>query len=115
MSGDVNLLLVDDNSDFAIAMRTGLELRGHSVALAHDAPTAWLAARTLTPDVVLLDIGLPVIDGYELKSRLEKLGLKRFVAVSGTAAPKRSAELGFAAHFTKPFDLDDLDRVLRGL
>jgi CheY-like chemotaxis protein len=115
MSGDVNLLLVDDNSDFAVAMQTGLELRGHTVALAHDAPTALLAVKTTLPDAVLLDIGLPVIDGYELKPRLEQLGVKHFIAVSGTAGPKRSVDLGFEAHFMKPFDLDELDRALRGL
>lgn len=109
----MKLLLVDDNSEFAAAMATGLELRGHHVAIAHDAPTALLAAKAMPPDVVLLDIGLPVIDGYELKARLEKLGVRHFVAVTGTPQPKRSAELGFEACFAKPVDLDELDRVLR--
>ncbi|HEY1550816.1 MAG TPA: response regulator [Kofleriaceae bacterium] len=111
----MHLLLVDDNSDFAITLKTGLELRGHHVAVGHDAPTALLAARATLPDVALLDIGLPVVDGYELKSRLEKIGVTRFIAVSGTAEPRRSAELGFEKHFIKPVDLDALDRTLRGV
>jgi CheY-like chemotaxis protein len=109
----VNLLLIDDNSDFAAAVQAGLELRGHHVAIAHDAPTALLAAKAVPPDAVLLDIGLPVIDGYELKARLEKVGVRRFVAVTGSAEPGRPAELGFEACFAKPVDLDELDRVLR--
>lgn len=109
----MKLLLVDDNSDFAIAVQAGLELRGHHVAIAHDAPTALLAAKATRPDAVLIDIGLPVVDGYELKGRLAKLGVTRFVAVTGLAEPRRSAELGFEACFAKPVDLDEVDRVLR--
>jgi CheY-like chemotaxis protein len=111
----VNLLLVDDNADFIATLQSGLELRGHHVITAHDAPTALLAAKLVVPDVALLDIMLPVVDGYTLKARLEKLGVKHFIAVTGTAEPKRSAELGFEAHFVKPIDLAALDRVLREL
>jgi DNA-binding response OmpR family regulator len=111
----VRVLIVDDHSDFAASLQQGLELLGHRTEIAHDAPTALLACHSFAPEVALLDIMLPVIDGYDLGSRLRERGVRFLIAVTGTAHPDRSHEAGFDAHFTKPLALDELDRVLRGL
>jgi CheY-like chemotaxis protein len=105
---------VDDNNDATVALKTGLEELGYLVAIAHDAPTALLVARSQPPDVALLDISLPVIDGYELAARLHELGVHRFFAITGVGTAERSAAAGFERHFTKPVELDELDRALNG-
>ena len=110
----MRVLIVDDHSDFAASLQQGLELLGHRTEIAHDAPTALLACHSFAPEVALLDIMLPVVDGYDLGSRLRERGVKFLVAVTGTAQPDRSHAAGFDAHFTKPLALDELDRVLRG-
>jgi CheY-like chemotaxis protein len=111
----VRVLIVDDHSDFAQSLKEGLALRGHATEVAHDAPTALLACQSFAPEVCLLDIGLPVVDGYDLASRLRERGVRHLIAVTGTAKPDRSHAEGFAAHFGKPLELDELDRVLRTL
>jgi CheY-like chemotaxis protein len=93
---------------------------GYGVRTANDGPAALRIAAMFKPHVALLDIGLPVMDGYELAERLQQLpeltGLLLF-AVTGYAQEadrKRSAAAGFAGHFAKPLDVDVLERVLRG-
>jgi CheY-like chemotaxis protein len=109
------VLIVDDHTDSALMIMRGLAALGYTVEIAHDAPTALLAARSFAPDVVLLDIMLPVIDGYELGNRLRERGVQHLVAVTGLADAERSQLAGFDAHFVKPIDLFELERVLRGL
>jgi DNA-binding response OmpR family regulator len=117
--GNKRLLLVEDNDDGARAMTMGLVQLGHEVVIAHDAPIALNLARSFKPDIVLVDLGLPVMDGWELAKRLrrseETLPL---VAVTGrdqASDRERSAELGFAEHLVKPIDLLELDRIVRRL
>ena len=87
--------------------------------IAHDGPAALRVVEEFTPTLALLDIGLPVMDGYELASRLRELpalARARFVAVSGygeRAAVQRSIEAGFVAHLVKPVRLDRLEEVVR--
>ena len=103
------VLVVDDNVDAASLLAELCETMGHEVATAHDGPQALAALSTFTPDIAVLDIGLPVMDGYELAKRIrEKLGATcRLVALTGYGQEhdrRRSTESGFAAHLVKPVD-----------
>lgn len=111
------VLLVEDNDDGARALEAALVQRGYQVVLAHDAPVALTLAKTFKPDVVLLDLGLPVMDGWELATRLRStLNNLPIVAITALGQPsdiQRSTDLGFVEHFVKPVDISELDRVVR--
>jgi signal transduction histidine kinase/BarA-like signal transduction histidine kinase len=104
------VLVVEDNMDAAEAMVLLLRELGHDVHVVHDGHEAIDAARQFEPEVMLLDIGLPGLDGYELARRMRGLpALERalIVAVSGYGQEKdrqRSAAAGFDAHLVKPVD-----------
>jgi PAS domain S-box-containing protein len=112
------VLLVEDNPDSAEALRELLLLWGHEVEMAADGPTALAAAPVFQPDVVLLDIGLPGMDGYEVARALRRderfVGLL-LVALTGFGQAK-DKEMAFQAgidlHFTKPVDLAALEKLL---
>jgi len=113
------VLIVDDNGDAAQSIAEVLTELGHDVHVAHDGPTALTIASHLRPDVCLLDIGLPVMDGYELARRLRDSHLlpadARIIAITGygqDADRQRSSEAGFSAHVVKPVDLDVLTSVV---
>ena len=105
-----NVLVVDDNVDAAEALRMMLELEGHAVRAVHDGRAALAAVADALPDVVLLDIGLPGLDGLEVARRLRTRHASRcprLIAISGwgQARDKQQAlEAGFEQHFTKPVD-----------
>jgi signal transduction histidine kinase len=112
------ILVVDDNDDAALSLKKALERLGYAVAIAHDGPAALRAAAVFEPEIALLDIGLPVMDGYELARRLRELRRLHLVALSGygqEADRQRSAEAGFEVHLTKPVDLRHLESVVRSL
>ena len=112
------ILVVDDNDDAALSLKKALERLGYAVAIAHDGPAALRTAAVFEPEIALLDIGLPVMDGYELARRLRELGRLHLVALSGygqEADRRRSAEAGFEVHLTKPVDLRHLESVVRSL
>jgi signal transduction histidine kinase len=119
-SGIKRVLVVDDNVDAARALADGLELFGYETALAYDGPEALATAREFKPDAALLDIGLPVMDGYELATRLRKvpnLCALRLVAITGygqEADLSRSRAVGIGAHLVKPVMLDALHELLSG-
>jgi CheY-like chemotaxis protein len=104
------VLVVEDNADSADLMRMILEMRGHVAMAVYDGQAALELIETFAPDVVLLDIGLPDIDGYELATRLRQrpnARHARLVAVTGWGQGvdhARSREHGFVAHLTKPVD-----------
>ena len=112
------ILVVDDNEDAARLMGEVLRMRGHAVHLAHDAASAVALAAQIMPEIVLLDLGLPDQDGFEVAARLRhEVGLREclLVAVTGYGQEHhraRSAEMGFSHHVVKPIDLDQLDRIL---
>jgi CheY-like chemotaxis protein len=111
------VLVVDDNVDAAETLADLVRLLGHDPDVAFDAPSALERVRSSRPNVVLCDIGLPGVTGYELARRLRQEGFTtvRMVAVTGYAAPedrKRAADAGFDDHVAKPPDLDELARVL---
>jgi len=115
------ILVVDDNDDAAAMLKQALEELGYRVEVAHDGPTALRTAESFDPEIALLDIGLPVMDGYELAQRLRALKKSpplHLVAVTGYGQDsdrKRSAEAGFELHLVKPVDLRNLERVVRNL
>jgi PAS domain S-box-containing protein len=118
-SPGARILLVDDNEGWADTAAHALRLLGHEVRVAHDGPEALRVVEAFTPTLGLLDIGLPVMDGYELARRLRNipsLSGMRLVAVTGygeRAAVRRSAASGFEAHLVKPVEVELLDEVAR--
>jgi CheY-like chemotaxis protein len=112
------ILVVDDNEDAASMLASGLSAYGHDVRTAPDGPSALLLVDGWRPEVAVLDLGLPVMDGYELARRLaarfEEAGA-RLIAVSGYGQEqdrRQSAEAGFAAHIVKPVDIEELETVI---
>jgi CheY-like chemotaxis protein len=112
------VLIVDDNADALELLSTILGDVGYTVRCAVDAVEALHAMDDFEPHVALLDIGLPVMDGYELAMRLrERNQPPRLVAITGygqTGDRARSDRAGFAAHLTKPVDLDLLVAAIEG-
>ena len=112
------ILLVDDNVDAANALGELLRALGHEVEVAYDGPQALARAAEFRPDVALVDIGLPVMDGYELAQRLRETAgerCPRLVAVTGYGLERdreRSAQAGFSEHLVKPIELDALERLV---
>jgi PAS domain S-box-containing protein len=112
------ILVVDDNLDTARGMARLLELLGHDVKTAHDGSEAIEVARAQRPEFVLLDIGLPGMDGYEVAAQLRQDGCCRgavFIAISGYGQDedrRRSKEAGFDYHLVKPIDHDALLTLL---
>ena len=106
--------MVDDNTDSARGMARFLKVSGHHVAVAHDGVDAIEAAREEKPEVILLDIGLPGMDGYQVASALREEPLCRdalIIAISGYGQQedrRRSTEAGFDHHLVKPIDYDAL-------
>jgi signal transduction histidine kinase/CheY-like chemotaxis protein len=110
------LLIVEDDGDARESLRALLELGGHEVAVAADGPAGLAQVGAFAPEVALLDIGLPGMDGYELARRMRGLapGLI-LVAVSGYGQAEdreRSRAAGFVAHLVKPFTYEELARTL---
>lgn len=115
------ILVVDDNEDAGELLADALGRLGHDVRVAVDGPSALLMVGTFVPDVALLDIGLPVMDGYELVRRLRALlpsGGTRFIALTGYgqgADRRRSEEAGFDLHLVKPVSLETLKNGIKQL
>jgi two-component system CheB/CheR fusion protein len=114
----LRVLLVEDYPDSATSLAMLLRLYGHEVELAGDGPAALEAARAAVPDVVLLDIGLPKMDGLEVARRLTASGGKQpfLIAVTGFGGPdeeKRCADAGFDLHLLKPVDPELLRVILQ--
>jgi CheY-like chemotaxis protein len=112
------ILVVDDNVDAASLLAEYLTDLGYVTAVAHDGPSALVVAAQLHPDAVVLDIGLPGMDGYEVGERLRRDHHDlRMIAVTGYGDDddrKRSARAGFDAHLVKPIDLSRLADQLAG-
>ncbi len=112
----LRILVIDDNEDSATTMRDLLELEGHQVELASDGQRGMEAALASCPDVVLSDVGLPGLDGYEVARRLRAAGSTALlVALTGYTLPEdvqRSQEAGFHHHLGKPPDLARLAEIL---
>jgi len=109
---------VDDNLDAANALKMLVEEAGHLVWMAYTGPTALAAALDYRPDVMLLDIGLPELDGFEVAKRIRQEPLLRdivLVAVTGyrqAADRQRVLEAGFDHYLVKPADFEKVRKIL---
>jgi PAS domain S-box-containing protein len=115
----MRVLIVDDNVDAANVLAMLLEAIGHKVLVEHDSATAIKRARTERPDICLLDIGLPDMDGNELamqlRSQAETKNCK-LIAITGYGQEKdrkNTAAAGFDHHLVKPIDVHELARLLK--
>jgi signal transduction histidine kinase/response regulator RpfG family c-di-GMP phosphodiesterase len=119
--GGSRILVVDDNRDAAQMLADSLQSLGHTVVVAHDGPSALAIAATFRPEVALLDLGLPVMDGFELGLRLRTdLALTDLVlmAVTGYAQEadrQRTMAAGFQGHLVKPVDVLHVNAIVREL
>jgi CheY-like chemotaxis protein len=117
-AGAPRILVVDDNEDGAEMLVEALSQRGYDTRAANDAAVALRVAATFAPDIAFLDIGLPVMDGYELASHLRQLpGLEnlRLVAVTGYGQEsdrQRTRAAGFDHHLVKPVDIEAIEAAL---
>jgi two-component system, sensor histidine kinase len=112
------VLVIEDNQDAQDALRCLLELWGHEVTVASDGAAGATSAVTHRPDVALVDLGLPVVDGYEVARRVRAaLGASSplLIALTGYGAPEQRAQAlaaGFDLHLVKPVDPDRLSSLL---
>jgi len=111
------ILVVEDNRMAARSMEMFLSDSGHTVEIAHTGPTGIEVARRFRPEVVLCDIGLPELDGYEVARTLRQEQGNGLVLIAitgyGQQSDRRRARgAGFDNHLTKPVDLDELNRLL---
>ena len=112
------ILIVDDNADAAISLAEVLRMEGHACEALFSAQEALEKAAMMRPDFVLLDIGLPGLDGYEVARRLRKIdGLQDvgLIALTGYGQPddlERARDAGFDEHCVKPVDFEQLERKL---
>ena len=110
--------MADDNHDAAGSLALRLELAGHEVRTAPDGLEALAIARTFQPEVVLLDLGMPAMDGYETARHLRRLSWgkqTRLIALTGWGQQQdrqRTAEAGFDVHLVKPVSEPDLFRAI---
>ena len=113
-----NILVVDDNEDAAHTLGLLLELSGHTVSFAHDGEQALASANELRPDIVLLDIGLPKLNGYAVAQgiRRESWGEKMIlIALTGWGHEddkRRALDAGFNYHLTKPVNPDEVGALI---
>jgi len=115
----LHLLVVEDDQDTATSSAMLLRLYGHEVEVAADGPSAMQAARATQPDVVLLDLGLPNMDGWQVAQQIRHLNTQKrplLIAVSGYGheeARRRSQDAGIDLHLLKPVDPKELEDILR--
>jgi PAS domain S-box-containing protein len=113
----LRILVVDDNEDSANSLALFLQIMGHEVRTAHDGLAAVAEAEAFQPGVILLDIGLPKLNGYEAAQRIRaQRGCDALlIALTGWGQledRRRSKAAGFDHHLTKPVDFDDLNKLL---
>ena len=116
-SASARILVVEDNDDGREMLTTLLEISGYEVEAVGDGQQALVAAEQFRPDIVLLDLGLPLMDGYEVCRRLRGMpaGSAAIIALTGWGAERdrqRTAEAGFDAHLTKPVEPSVLQECL---
>jgi CheY-like chemotaxis protein len=113
------VLVVEDNLDSAASLSELLGLWGYPVQMVHDGYQALTAARQWRPEVILLDIGLPGIDGYEVARRLRRepattdVLMVALTGYGGEEERRRAQQAGFNHHLTKPVELESLQALLR--
>jgi CheY-like chemotaxis protein len=117
----IRALIVDDNIDAAVSLSLLLQLGGHTTCLAHSGAEAVEMVADFKPDIVLLDIGLPGMDGYEIARAIRGLPILNqpvLAAVTGWGTPEdrlRAKQAGFDEHLTKPVDISTIELLLTTL
>ncbi|HEV8142544.1 MAG TPA: response regulator [Methylomirabilota bacterium] len=113
------VLIVEDHEDARESLRLMLELAGHEVETAGDGPSGLATLLSSRPDIALIDVGLPGIDGYDVVRRARSFVRETcLVALTGYGQAddqRKAREAGFDVHITKPVDPDRLERLLRTL
>jgi PAS domain S-box-containing protein len=115
----LRVLIVDDNRNAAVSLAKVTELLGHRASVLHDGPSALSAIAELRPDVVLLDLGMPEMDGYCVARELTANGTRKdflLAAMTGYGQPSdrdRTREAGFDVHLVKPAPIDALEELFR--
>lgn len=113
----LNILVVDDNTDAATSMSALLEFAGHRASTAHNGLDAVRQAIRMRFDAILLDLGMPIMDGFEAAAILRGLQpapvLIAYSAWDDTETRRRTADLGFSAHLRKPVPFTAVRDVLR--
>ena len=114
---NLRILLVDDNREATDALARLLKLHGHAVAIAYSGSEALQKAPLFNPEVVILDIGLPDIDGYEVATKLLNQNTSYYlIALTGYGQAEdkeRATQAGFSYHLTKPAGIKEIAAVLR--
>jgi len=116
----LKVLVVDDNHDLVQMLELAIQSMGHEVRKALDGQTAISAALSYRPDVVLLDLSLPIVSGFDVARELRQhreVAHTRLVALTGRGREedrRRTAEAGFDGHLTKPTNPEELERLLAG-
>jgi two-component system CheB/CheR fusion protein len=111
------VLVIEDTPDAAEMLREALAMKDHEVEVAYDGEEGLAKARAFRPDIVLCDIGLPGLDGYEVARRIraDPSLSPRLIALTGYALPedqRRAFEAGFHQHLAKPFEIAELEEVI---
>lgn len=111
------VLIVDDEPSMLTVLQLNLEMEGHEALLAADGGTAMSRITAEHPDLVLLDVMMPVLDGWQVLERISKLDRARprvivMTAKSGVSDLVKGIELGADEYVTKPFEIDDLMGVV---
>jgi CheY-like chemotaxis protein len=113
------ILLIEDNEEIAVTLRSLLEMSGHTVEYAFDGPSGIELARRFSPEIILCDIGLPGgMNGYDVARSIRAdstLAKAMLVAVTGYAREEdraRALAAGFDTHVRKPIDIDALDQII---
>jgi CheY-like chemotaxis protein len=118
-SGCSSIAVIEDNADALCGLRSMLELDGHAVQTAADGEAGLVLLLRQAPEIAIVDIGLPGIDGYEVARRSRAEGYRgRLIALSGYGRAedlRRSAAAGFEAHLVKPVLPEELQRILAGV
>ncbi len=121
LARSMRVLIADDNEDAGTSLAMMLQIRGHEVHVTRDGIHAVELAATLQPDVILLDIGMPILNGYETCRRIRQQSLTTrpyVIAVTGWGREddkQRAQEAGFDQHIVKPLDPAYLEKLLAGL
>jgi PAS domain S-box-containing protein len=111
----LRILIVDDNVDYAQTLTDLLKFRGHDVYAVHDGPSALDTTESMTPDLVLLDLALPGIDGLEVAERLRRerrCTNTLMVAVTAYGRTQDPASSVFDHHLVKPVDISEIERLI---
>jgi two-component system CheB/CheR fusion protein len=117
----IRVLLVEDSEDVLYLLRLQLEWMGYAVDTATDAETGLDAAQRARPDVIVSDLWMPVLDGFELirrVRRIQSLAAVPAIALSGTSMEsdiKQAIASGFTAHLTKPVEASELSKLIEQL